>query len=123
MSASSIPEFSWTGLPAGGGAPNAGGFITPKGAGPEVAGMDFPTPKAGDFREGVVACGLISAAVAAAVISLGFLYFVGKVNINLVPGSDFSATAPPPCPAKMVFTSANLRPVPANWADAVCLGS
>jgi hypothetical protein len=55
--------------------------------------------------------------------SPGFLIWVGKVKVSWVPGSTFSATAPPPWAARMVLTRANLRPVPANWGEAGCLGS
>jgi hypothetical protein len=55
--------------------------------------------------------------------SPGFFIFVGNVRMSRVPGSPFSATAPPPWAPRMVFTKANFNPVPANWAEAVCLGS
>src|SRR5580658_7549113 len=52
-----------------------------------------------------------------------FLALVEKVKSSLVPGSAFSATAPPPWAARMVLTRANFRPVPASWGEAGCLGS
>ena len=55
--------------------------------------------------------------------SPGFFTWVGKVRMSRVPGSAFSATAPPPWAARMVFTRANFNPVPANWGEAGCLGS
>jgi hypothetical protein len=67
-------------------------------------------------------CGATTGATATGA-SVFFLIFVGNVRMSLVPGSAFSATAPPPCAARIVFTRASFNPVPASWSEAGCLGS
>src|SRR6185295_6282934 len=112
----------------------AAGRATPEGPGvkdgaPAAAGFGIPIP-------GGVRLGAFGATGAATVpteegavtageggMEPGFLIFVGKVKMSFVPGSPFSATAPPPWAARMVFTRANFKPVPANWGEAGCLGS
>lgn len=122
------PGTAGLGMP---GTPNEGGgggagFAVPGTAKPGTAGLGIPAgaPKVG------VTPGLSPGAVTEGEGIMGgggtspcFFIFVGKVKIILVPGSAFSATAPPPWAARIVFTRANLSPVPANWGEAGCFGS
>ena len=113
------------------GTPSAGGgggigLAVPGIAIPGTAGFGIPgrVPRVGvtpGFKPGAVTEG--EAEIMGGGASPGFLIFVGNVKMSLVPGSAFSATAPPPWAARIVLTRANLSPVPANWGEAGCLGS
>jgi hypothetical protein len=102
--------------PAGG----LGGRGEPRtgGAGGLIPGAVIPGGGKGGLMEGADEDEPGAGAAAA-----GFLIFEGKLKIKWVPGSDFSAVAPPPWAWRMVFTRANLSPVPASWVEAVCFGS
>src|SRR5581483_11793436 len=91
-------------------------------------GLGAPRPGAGGAVGGALTAGAVTDGEAPTngtcdTTSPGFLILVGKVRMRRVPGSAFSATAPPPWAARMVLTSANFKPVPANWGEAGCLGS
>jgi hypothetical protein len=112
--------------PAGGLAPTvkpgmggSGAVVVPTGDGAAVTGLTTGEAGiAGLMGESVI---LISGIASGAETPVDF--FVPKVKISFVPISAFSATAVPPCAVKIVFTKAILRPVPANWGEAGCLGS
>lgn len=129
-------EPAGTGAPGADGAAGFGAAAGPGGGGglgnpiegvtPGAAVFGAPMPPGGMMAGalgGSVGEGATEGPAAGMAGAAAFFALVAKVKSNRVPGSAFSATAPPPWAARMVLTRANLSPVPASWGDAGCLGS